>query len=110
MAGWPILGIGIAALVAAWTNGRRTLAILVGVDGSRVFYASILATSVILCVVGAVSGSGALVVAAALLPAVLLIRRLASLPVGPALNGLLAHTARFQLLLALLVALGLAVA
>ena len=180
--GWPILGIGIAALVAAWTysdgpvpismtpfgevfvvgffgiaavvgtvhlaggsisvgafalgvaiglpaaavllvnnhrdrvadaaNGRRTLAILVGVDGSRVIYASFLATSVILCacVVGAVSGSGALVVAAASLPAVWLIRRLASLPVGPALNGLVAYTARFQLLLALLVALGLAVA
>jgi len=82
--------------VADALAGRRTLAILIGVDGSRLLYALLNA----LALVGLAAGAGGLAAFAA--PAALaayLTWRMAVLEVSRALNGVLALTALYQLLL-----------
>ena len=85
-------------------NGRRTLAILAGATGAKAIYAAELFAAVALAVVATGSVTGALVVAIAFVPAAALAIRLAKMPIGRDLNGRLAATAGFQLLLAALVA------
>ncbi len=85
-------------------NGRRTLAILAGEAGAKAIYAGELIAAVTLAAVATGTVKGALVVAIALVPAVALSVRLAKMSIGRDLNGRLAATAGFQLLLAALVA------
>ena len=88
-------------------NGRRTLAILVGERGAKALYAVELVAAVALAALAMPTPLGAALVALAVVPALLLARRLAAMPVGRELNGRLGATAGFQLLLALLVAVAL---
>lgn len=85
-------------------NGRRTLAIVLGARGSVVLYAAELLGAVALAALAAGSGLGAGLIGLAALPAALAAGRLARLPIGRGLNGHLAVTAGFQLLLAALIA------
>lgn len=85
-------------------NGRRTLAILAGETGAKAIYAAELVAAVSLAALAAGSIRGALVICVALVPAVALAVKLARMPIGRDLNGRLAATAGFQLLLAALVA------
>lgn len=85
-------------------NGRRTLAILVGETGAKAIYAAELLAAVTLAALATGSAKGALIVCVALVPAVALAMKLARMPIGRDLNGRLAATAGFQLLLAALVA------
>ena len=90
-------------------NGRRTLAILLGETGSKVLYAVELLAAVGLAT-AAVAPLGlapGLIVAACGLPAVVLSMRLARMPVGRELNGRLAATAGFQMMLAMVIAVAL---
>ncbi len=89
--------------VADAQNGRRTLAILVGESGAVLLYAAELIAAVLLSAAVAPSWICTGVVALALLPAGVLARRLAVLPIGRELNERLAATAGFQLLLSALV-------
>lgn len=88
-------------------NGRRTLAIRLGPERTVALYAGeLVAASLIAAVALApLTMIGAGVVAASAVGALLLARRLAATPVGRAINLRLADTARFQAILALLVAL-----
>lgn len=116
--GAAVLGIAIgmpAAAVLMANNyrdmaadrlaGRRTLAIRLGIPGSKIAYAMMmLAPFPILLGPGAPDGGW---VTLAVAPeAVRLILAFASQPRGPAFNRILAHTARYQLLLAALFAAG----
>ena len=85
-------------------NGRRTLAILVGTRGARLLYAAELLGAVALAAAVVPGTTCSLAVALAALPALVLARRLWAMPIGRELNGRLAATAGFQLLLAALVA------
>ncbi len=85
-------------------NGRRTLAILVGARGSVVLYALELVGGVALAALATASPVGAAIVGLVAVPAVLAGHALARLPIGRELNGRLAATAGFQLLLALAIA------
>lgn len=94
-------------------NGRRTLAILVGETGARWLYAALLVACVLAIAVLLRAEAGAyaaLAALTALIPAMALIRQLAILPIGRELNGLLAHTAMFQLFVAALYAAAIVVA
>jgi len=90
-------------------NGRRTLAIVLGVGGSKVLYAGELFGAVAIGTAAVTShGTAAtLLVAACALPALLLSVKLARLPVGRDLNGRLAATAGFQTMLAMVIAVAL---
>jgi 1,4-dihydroxy-2-naphthoate octaprenyltransferase len=85
-------------------NGRRTLAILAGETGAKAIYAAELVAAVTLAALATGSAKGGLIVCVALVPAVALAMKLARMPIGRDLNGRLAATAGFQLLLAALVA------
>ena len=84
--------------VADALAGRRTLAILIGVDGSRLLYALLNALALVGLAAGACAGGLAAFAAPAALAAYLA-WRMAVLEVSRALNGVLALTALYQLLL-----------
>lgn len=88
-------------------NGRRTLAIVVGEGGAKALYAGELLAAVALAACAVPTPLGAALVASGAVPALLLARRLAAMPIGRDLNGRLGATAGFQLLLALLIAVAL---
>lgn len=110
------LAIGLPAAAVLMANnyrdmaadrlaGRRTLAIRLGIPGSKVAYAAMmLAPFPVLLGPGAPDGGWVTLAAAP--EAVRLILAFASQPRGPAFNRILAHTARYQLLLAALFAAG----
>ena len=110
------LAIGLPACAVLMANnyrdleadrlvGRRTLAILLGADGAKAAYAGmILAPFVVL--MSPVAPDGAWVALAAAPMAVRLVLAFATTTRGPAFNRILAATARFQLVLAALAALG----
>lgn len=88
-------------------GGRRTLAILIGENASRALYALLNGAAL----AGLVAWSGlcaanAPVAGAAALFALWLARRMAVLPVSPALNGVLALTALYQFVLLAILAVG----
>ncbi|TAN50345.1 MAG: 1,4-dihydroxy-2-naphthoate octaprenyltransferase [Rhodospirillales bacterium] len=85
--------------------GRRTLAILVGPDMSRVFFAActLLPFALVLMPPGP---RGAWMTLFLLPYAFLLIHRFKTLPRGPAFNQILAATARLELAFAILIATG----
>ena len=87
--------------------GRRTLAIRVGVHASRLCYAGFILMPLGL-LASPLGPKGGWLTLAALPVAIRLIRRFVTEIRGPAFNAILAATARFQLLLALLLAVGLA--
>ncbi|CAA7626849.1 1,4-dihydroxy-2-naphthoate octaprenyltransferase [Candidatus Terasakiella magnetica] len=87
--------------------GRRTLAITVGIDASKVFYALFVLAPLVLLASPLGPPGGWICLGAAPL-ALGLIRRFATETRGPAFNLILASTARLQLLIAALLALGLA--
>ncbi len=91
------------------TNGRRTLAILLGPTGAKSLYAiELIAASLLAAaLVASVSTRGALLAAATLAPAVALAWRVAGMPITSELNGRLAATGAFQMLLAISIAIGL---
>jgi len=125
LTGWveshaALLGVAVglpAAAVLAVNNfrdadsdraaGRRTIAILLGPDWSRVEYALLVVGPFF--VLPFVLGVGRTFFPSLLsLPmALLLVKRMHSAAIGPDLNGLLADTARFQLILAVLISGGL---
>lgn len=85
--------------------GRRTLAIRLGPDGAKAAYAGMmLAPFAVLMSPAAPEGGWVTLVAAPL--AIKLVLAFATTPRGPDFNRILAATARFQLVLAALVALG----
>jgi 1,4-dihydroxy-2-naphthoate octaprenyltransferase len=90
-------------------NGRRTLAILIGPGGSKALYAGELLAAV--AIAAAVVASGGLavtgLVAICVVPATVLAVKLARMPVGRELNGRLAATAGFQMMLAMVIAVAL---
>ena len=90
-------------------NGRRTLAILLGVGGSKVLYAAELLGAVAIgaAAVAPLGTAPLLLVGACVVPAVVLAVKLARMPVGRALNGRLAATAGFQTMLAMVIAVAL---
>ena len=93
-------------------NGRRTLAILIGERGAVRLYAGLLIAAALLFAALAVEtagGVGALAGAAATLVALGLARRFARTPIGRGLNAMIARTAAYELLLALLYALVVAI-
>lgn len=110
------LAIGLPACAVLMANnyrdleadrlvGRRTLAIRLGVDGSRAAYAGmVLAPFAVLMSPAAPSGGWLTLLAAPL--AVKLVLAFASTPRGPAFNKILGDTAKFQLVLSALSALG----
>ena len=85
--------------------GRRTLAILAGVGTSKLIYAALLATPMAL-LASPWGPEGGILTLVAAPPALFLARRFAGEARGPAFNGILAATARFQLLLAGVLAVG----
>lgn len=90
-------------------NGRRTLAIRLGVRGAKILYGVELFAAV--AIAAAVVAPGGLwctlLVAACAVPAILLSLRLARMEVGRELNGRLAATAGFQTMLAMVLAVAL---
>jgi 1,4-dihydroxy-2-naphthoate octaprenyltransferase len=85
--------------------GRRTLAIVLGAKGARLAYAAMVLAPFVVLLSPAVPPGGWLGVAA--LPLALrLAYRFTTTSRGPAFNALLAGTARFQLVLACLVTIG----
>jgi 1,4-dihydroxy-2-naphthoate polyprenyltransferase len=86
--------------------GRRTLAIRVGVEVSKALYALFMLSPVVVLALPSGPRGGWLALGALPL-AVSLIRRFAASPRGPAFNLILAATARYQLLLAGLMAAGI---
>ncbi|MBF0326826.1 MAG: 1,4-dihydroxy-2-naphthoate octaprenyltransferase [Alphaproteobacteria bacterium] len=85
--------------------GRRTLAIRLGIDGSRVAYALMMLTPFPLMMAPTAPDGGWVCLGAAPL-AIRLIIDFATRPRGPAFNAILAATARFQVMLGVLAALG----
>lgn len=85
--------------------GRRTLAIRLGVDGAKLAYAAFVLLPFPL-LLSPLMPTGAWVALLAAPWAVKLLLAFAVTPRGPAFNGLLAGTARFQLALSALVAAG----
>lgn len=84
--------------------GRRTLAIRLGPDGSKLAYAGMILGPFAVLMSPAAPAGGWLTLAAAPL-ALKLVVAFAGTPRGPAFNQILAGTARYQLVLAALVAL-----
>jgi 1,4-dihydroxy-2-naphthoate octaprenyltransferase len=85
--------------------GRRTLAIRLGPDGSKAAYAGMMLAPFALLMSPAAADGGWVTLAAA--PwAVRQVLAFATTPRGPAFNAILAGTAKFQVLLAALAALG----
>ena len=88
--------------------GRRTFAVVFGPRASRIEYGLlVLLPFALLLPLAALGGRGWLVPLLAAPWAVVLVRRFVTLPAGPALNELLAATARLQLLFGALICLGL---
>lgn len=88
--------------------GRRTFAVVFGARASRIEYAVlVLLPFALLLPLAALGGPGWLVPLLALPWAAMLVRRFVTLPAGPVFNGLLAATARLQLLFGGLICLGL---
>lgn len=88
-------------------NGRRTLAILLGERGAARLYAGLLAAAAALTGALALEQDGRVGALAALVAAFAawrLARRFARIPVGRGLNAMIARTAGYELLLALLYA------
>ncbi|WP_333822255.1 1,4-dihydroxy-2-naphthoate octaprenyltransferase [Pinisolibacter sp.] len=90
-------------------NGRRTLAILLGARGSKALYAVelLVAVAIATAVVAPRGLAVTLLVAACAVPALVASWRLARMPVGRELNGRLAATAGFQMMLAMVIAVAL---
>lgn len=90
-------------------NGRRTLAIVLGERGSKVLYAVELIAAVAIAAAAVAPGGRAvtLLVATCAVPAAVASVKLARLPVGRELNGRLAATAGFQMMLAMVIAVAL---
>lgn len=88
--------------------GRRTLAIQAGGEASKLIYGSFLAGSMALLASPWGPPGGILTLGVAPL-ALFLFRRFVTEPRGPAFNSILAATARFQLLLAGMLAIGLVI-
>lgn len=90
-------------------NGRRTLAILLGERGSKLLYAAELLGAVAIATTVVAPGGAAvtLFVGACAVPALVLAVKLARMPVGRELNGRLAATAGFQMMLAMVIAVAL---
>jgi len=86
--------------------GRRTLAIRIGAEASKAAFALFVLAPIALLALPLTGPHGGWLTLGALPPALRLIRRFAAEPRGPAFNAILASTARLQLLLAALVALG----
>lgn len=114
------IGIGLVAAAVLLANnyrdmepdrlaGRRTLAILAGAEASPLIYGTLLAASMVLPASPWGPPGGILSLGVAPF-ALFLFRRFVSEPRGPAFNSILAATARFQLLLAVLLAVGLVIA
>jgi 1,4-dihydroxy-2-naphthoate octaprenyltransferase len=110
------LAIGLPAAAVLMANnyrdleadrlvGRRTLAIRLGLDGSRLAYAVMMLTPFPLMMAPTAPDGGWVCLAAAPL-AIRLIIDFATRPRGPAFNAILAATARFQVMLAVLAAVG----
>ncbi|MGE5515668.1 MAG: 1,4-dihydroxy-2-naphthoate octaprenyltransferase [Bacteroidota bacterium] len=85
--------------------GRRTLAIRLGPDGAKAAYAGMVLAPFAVLMSPAAPAGGWVTLAAAPL-AIKLVLSFATTPRGPDFNRILAATARFQLVLAALVALG----
>jgi 1,4-dihydroxy-2-naphthoate octaprenyltransferase len=85
--------------------GRRTLAIRLGADGSRMAYAAMMLAPFPLLMSPLAPAGGWVALAVAPL-AVRLVLAFATQPRGPAFNAILGATARFQLFLAVLMAVG----
>jgi 1,4-dihydroxy-2-naphthoate octaprenyltransferase len=86
-------------------TGRRTLAITAGIQASKGLYAAFVLAPLVL-LASPFGPSGGWLVLAALPVAIRLVRRFDSLERGPAFNLVLAQTARYQLLLAVLILIG----
>lgn len=110
------LAIGLPACAVLMANnyrdleadrlvGRRTLAIRLGGEGSKAAYAGMMLVPFAVLMSPAAPAGGWVVLAAAPL-AVKLVLAFATTPRGPAFNAILASTAKFQLVLAALAALG----
>lgn len=110
------LAIGLPACAVLMANnyrdleadrlvGRRTLAIRLGTDGSKAAYAGMVLAPFAILMSPAAPDGGWVTLAAAPL-AVKLVLAFATCPRGVAFNRILANTAKFQLVLAVLVALG----
>ena len=83
-------------------GGRRTLAILIGVQGSRVLYSALILLALFGFAAMQSGGTGALAALfSAGLLSVILVRSMMSTPISTALNGLIAKTALYQILLVL---------
>ncbi len=89
--------------------GRRTLSVLLPPAGSRLLYPFLMLSPFPLLIL-LLPRSWWLLPLLALLPALAAIRDMARLPVGPALNGVLARTAAVQFLLGLLLSAALVLA
>lgn len=87
--------------------GRRTLAILAGMEASKLIYGALVMAPMVLLASPWGPPGGILTLGAAPL-ALILVRRFTTEPRGPAFNSILAATARFQLILAAVLAVGLA--
>ena len=88
--------------------GRRTLAILAGMEASKLIYGMLVMAPMALLASPWGPPGGILTLGAAPL-ALFLFRRFVTEPRGPAFNSILAATARFQLVLALVLAIGLVI-
>lgn len=110
------LAIGLPACAVLMVNnyrdleadrlvGRRTLAIRLGPDGAKAAYAGMVLAPFAVLMSPAAPAGGWVTLAAAPL-AIKLVLSFATTPRGPDFNRILAATARFQLVLAALVALG----
>jgi len=110
------LAIGLPACAVLMANnyrdlepdrlvGRRTLAIRLGAEGSKAAYTGMILTPFAILMSPAAPDGGWVALAAAPL-AVKLVLSFATAPRGPEFNRILAATAKFQLLLAALVAVG----
>lgn len=92
-------------------SGKITLAVRIGRDATRREFGVLAATPFLLLplLAAALDAALALLLPLAAAPlAVALVRRLARTPIGPALNDVLKHTARLQLLFGVLLALAIA--
>ncbi|GAB4327694.1 MAG: 1,4-dihydroxy-2-naphthoate polyprenyltransferase [Candidatus Zixiibacteriota bacterium] len=91
-------------------SGKRTLAVLLGREGTRIEYATVVIVSalvpVIILGVG-LSSAGVLLASACLLPAWRLIRMVFTTTDGPTMNTILARTAQLQIVFGILLAIGL---
>lgn len=79
--------------------GRRTLAILLGAERTRLLYGTLVIVAAIAPVVASgLGGTGFIAGTLLLVQAIVLARRLRTAPIDPGLDRLLAATARYQLL------------